>query len=416
MKRDKYLVEPAREAGLEGTVVQHQGIPLLRTSERNDFKRCPWMWQETWGKGYGSRRVPTWAWFGTAIHAGLEARYPIGVKRGKISAMLEAFEESVGEETGRIWTENPNAILEEAEVVDAKELGRAMLLGYVEKYGEDTEWEVVHTEQPFQINVPDPNDESKVLVVYAGTWDFLGRNRSTKEFWIWDHKTRKSFPQRWDFYDLNDQAGSYLWVAPEVLRHLGVFGKKDRIEGLVFNALKKHMPDNRPRNEQGLATNKPLKADYQAVLDDAEIPYGTRDPISVLHRLAGEAGLTVYGAVSKVQPAELFHRAEVYRSPLERVVQGQRVQQEAAWMDAVRTGKMPAFKVPTEDCVRCKIFDYCMTHEQDPAEGAEMRAATMMPRDYYSDHARAMSLKGGIDLSATKPTTKKKKKEKHGSA
>ena len=58
--------------------------PLIRTSERKDFKRYPWYWREHWVKGLSSRRVPTWSWFGTAIHKGLEARYPEGAVRGSV--------------------------------------------------------------------------------------------------------------------------------------------------------------------------------------------------------------------------------------------------------------------------------------------------------------------------------------------
>lgn len=372
---------------------------MLRTSERNDFKRCPWLWQETWMKGFGTRRVPVWSWFGSAVHTAMEVRYPIGVKRGKLGDVLDAFDEAVKDLTGRIWTETPNAILDEEEVVDAKELGRAMLIGYVEHYGNDTEWEVIHTEQPFQIEVEHPFKKGKVLVVYAGMWDALMRHRKTKAFWLWDHKTRKSFPSSWEFYDINDQGGSYLWVAPEVLRFLGVFGKKDSIEGLVFNALKKTMPDSRPRNADGLATNKPTKAHYEAALHEAGVATPSRTTIAQLHLIAEQAGLTVLGDVSARQQGDLFHRAEIYRTQEERVKQANRVQNEALAMSLVRKGKMDAWKTPTEDCVRCKIFEYCQADEASREEGQEMKSALMIPRDYYADHSRDMSLKGGIDLS-----------------
>ena len=70
-------------------------LPLVRTSERNDFKRCPWLWYQSWVVGLTTRRNPTWAWFGTAIHAGLEARYKKGNKRGSVKKMLEAFTDTI---------------------------------------------------------------------------------------------------------------------------------------------------------------------------------------------------------------------------------------------------------------------------------------------------------------------------------
>lgn len=379
-------------------VVDGDSIPTLRTSERNDFKRCPWMWQETWLAGYGSRRVPTWAWFGTAIHAALEVYYPIGVKRGKLGDTLDAFEASVGKETGRIWTESPNAILDEQEVVDAKELGRAMLIGYAERYGQDTEWEVIHTEQPFQIDVAHPTKPEQNLVVYAGTWDSLMRHRHSKEFWLWDHKTRKTFPSDWSFYNINDQAGSYLWVAPEVLRHMGIFGPKDSIEGLVFNALKKSIPDTRPVNAEGLSTNQPKKEHYLRALEAADVHIPAKALVSDLAELAESFKVKVFGDPSLRQPVDLFHREEIYRSQEERVKQAERVQQEAIAMRDIRTGKRKAWKTPTEECVRCKIYEYCEADEANINEGKEMRDTILMRRDYYADHHRAMVDKG-IDLT-----------------
>jgi hypothetical protein len=336
-------------------------LPLLRTSERNDFKRCPWLWQETWLKGLSTKRVPTWSWFGTAIHRGLEVWYQPGTKRGKLGDVLDAFEESVGAETGKVYTQGGE--LDDVEVEDGRELGREMLKGYVDHYGKDSEWEVIHPEQSFQIDVPHPTKEGKTIVVYAGTWDLLARNRRTKEFWLWDHKTRKQFMQNWEFYNINDQAGSYLWVAPEILRHLGIFGKKDKIEGLVFNLLRKKMPDPRP--------------------------------------FRVEAGRRIYlnqnGSDSKMQPAPLFHREIIERYQVERVAQAKRVQQEALWMKDIRQGKREAFKTPTEDCVRCSLFDYCSLDEYSKEEAAEFARFNLIWRDKYADHREAME-RGGVVL------------------
>lgn len=376
------------------------GVQMLRTSERSDWRRCPWRWDHVWNKGLRKNSSPTWAWFGTAIHAGLEARYVPGKKRGSLTEMLDAFFASVGDQEGNIYVDVEGDDLEEAEaaVVDAKVLGEAMLRGYVAEYGEDSEWEVIHTEQPFQITVPHPETDAP-LVAYAGTWDVLMRNRFTKAFWLWDHKTRKTFPKNWSFYNINDQSGSYIWVAPEVLKFLGVFGPKDRIEGLIFNALKKALPDERPRNSAGEATNKPLKAHFVNAIQEAtgETLVGRW----TLERLTAEAerlGIRVVGDVSKRQPVPLFHREESTRSDQERVRQAQRVQSEAIMMEKQRTGVLPLWKNPTEDCVYCPMFDLCEMDEQDPESAAQF-ASTMYTRvDPYRDHREDMVLKGGVTL------------------
>jgi hypothetical protein len=368
-------------------------LPLLRTSERKDFKKCPWLWQQSWESGLTTINAPTWSWFGTAIHKGLEVYYPPGRKRGKKADVLDAFLESVGDQTGRIWTEGGE--VSDVEVEDARELGKAMLLGYIEHYGKDSHWEVIHGEQPFQIDVPHPSGDGSVLAVYAGTWDLVIRDIRTGEYWVVDHKTRKTFPSNWEFYEIDDQAGSYLWVAPEVLRHMGIFGKKDSVRGLIFNALKKAMPDTRILDENGMAHNAPNKKHFYEALEKFYDLNPLRLPsLAVLRDLAAEQGITVLGDISARQPVPLFHREEIERADIERARQGQRVQQEVMWMNAIRRGELEAFKTPTEDCVRCILFEYCKSEEYDPEEGREIRNATLRHRDPYRDHREAFEANG----------------------
>ena len=332
--------------------------PLLRTSERKDFKRCPWLWHVTWHKRMVSKRVPTWAWFGTAIHKGLEAYYKPGRKRGSMKVMLEAFEASLEGEVRRIYLDGGQ--LDEQERVDGLELGREMLIGYVQHYGKDTEWEVLQPEMAFQIDVPHPTKKGRTLVVYAGQIDAVMRNLRTGEIWLWDHKTRKAFLSQWSYLELDDQPGSYLWVAREVLLHKELIDEDETIEGIIFNFLRKALPDQRETNDAGEALN--------------------RD-----------------GSVSKRQPAPRYHREEVYRNVHELVSLAHRVQDEAVVMDKVRRGKLPIFKTPMEDCSRCKIFDYCCLHESDPEAAAEFAKETMMKRDPYADHREDME-RGGLAL------------------
>jgi hypothetical protein len=385
---------------------QRSGIPLLRTSERNDFKRCPWMWHQSWNRGLTSSRTPTWSWFGSAWHKGMEARYIPGTKRGSLLDAIGAFEEALDGEVRRVYTEGYS--IDEVDIVDGRKLGEAMMRGYYRHYGKESEWEVIHTEQTFQIDVVDPADASKVLVTYAGTWDALMWNRLTKTFWVWDHKTRKSFPARWEFYDINDQAGSYLWVAPEILRHLGVFSKKDELEGLVFNAARKAMPDTRPVNPMtGKATNKPTKDHYLEVFTAKGLNIPPRATLAVLADMAETLNIRVYGADSAVQPQALFHREEIWRSPEERVKQAKRVQAEAAAMAAMRRGDLPLWKTPTEDCVRCQLFEYCSVDEQNQSEGEFFAESAMKRRDPYRDHRTDFALRG-VSLASPGKSAKKK--------
>lgn len=376
-------------------------IRLMRTSERGDMS-CPWKWYHTWVKKLAVNRTPTWAWFGLAVHKAMEVRYPIGTRRGHMADVLDAFDEAMGKELRKIYTGGQE--VDDEEVHDAGLLGRAMLIGYEQRYGLDQRWQVLHSEQPFQIDVHDPFT-GDLIVVYCGTFDMIVYDRHTKRFYVVDHKTRRSFPASWTFLDLNKQAGSYLWVAPEVLEHLGIFkkGKPNHyLSGIIFNMLRKAMPDTRPLNAEGLACNLPKKVDYVEALGSVGLLAADGKPLMKanmerLEELAREAKLTVLGEPSAKQPTPLFARYTSTRTVEERVRQAQHVANEARIMHLMRTKQIPINKQPSEDCTRCQLFDMCQLDEQDPAQGREYAAAVMHRRDPYKDHRLAMK-RSGIEL------------------
>lgn len=356
-----------------GFLVEVDGVPVpvLRTSERKDFRRCPWLWEQHWLNGLSPARPPTWSIFGLAMHKALEVRYCPGRKRAPLADAQAAFldaldgeirkvgvdvfdeeyerQEQAAEETGRKVT-----------LLPAHELGPAMLAHYVEVYGEDDDWEVIHNEQPFQINVPYPQDwgprfAGRTMVVYAGTWDVLMWNRRTKEFWLWDWKTCRKLPNpRLLFMD--DQRGAYLWVAKEVLVHQGILSRRDVISGIYFQYLRKALKDPRPTNRAGESLNKD-------------------------------------GSVSLKQPSPRFLRLDSPRSPEQVVRQARRVQAEAVTMEGMRTGELPIYKNMTHECDRCILFDMCDAHESGD-DWELIRDQLYVVRDPYADHREAMTAHG----------------------
>lgn len=367
-------------------------VPMIRTSERGDFLDCQFYWWHHWERGLTSRRVPTWAWFGSAIHKALEVRYPVGNRRGGLADVLAAFEEAVGEHTGRIWEKGGE--LDEEEIHDGKLLGIAMLKEYVRFYGLDKHWQVIHTEQPFQIDVRHPVT-GRLIAVYCGTWDLLIWDRVDKVYRLVDHKTRAQFKTDWSFYDLNNQGGSYLWVAPEVLTALGLIKKTDVIDGIVFNMLRKAMPQ--PVAEDGIRYNQPKKQHFLEALARAHVvDLPAKPTLTALAARAQAEGLTVRGDARAVQPTPLFARYTTHRGDQQRVNQGLRVLNEAKHMDLLRRGKLPILKHPTEDCVRCPIFDYCQLDEVDKAEAEEYAATMLVVQDPYADHREAMQDNGFV--------------------
>ena len=364
-------------------------VPLIRTSERKDFKHCQFFWWHHWQNGLTTHRAPTWAWFGTAIHKALEARYPVGTRRGGIADVLAAFEEALGEETRRVWSAGDE--LDDEEVHDARLLGIEMLKGYVHHWGLDKHWQVLHTEQPFQIDVRHPVT-GRLIAIYCGTWDLFLWDSVDKVHRLVDHKTRKTFLSDWRFYDLDDQGGSYLWVAPEVLRHLGLLSRRDHIDGIEFNILRKAMPQ--AAAEDGIVYNKPKKEHFIRALELAGADLPVRQTLPALLKLATEKGLDVKGDPRAKQPTPYYHRHTTRRTEEERVKQGLKVIDEARHMDLVRRGQLPLLKHTGEHCARCPLFDFCLLDEQDPTEAQAYAATMLAQRDPYGDHREAFEGSG----------------------
>lgn len=340
--------------------------PLLRNSESKDFWRCWWLWWEHWVNGTSPLRAPTWSVFGVAWHASLEYVYqhPKRTKRLYLEAQdvfLEHLDDTarrVGIDDWEDYEEDQNEN-KRVKLVPAKELGPKMLVNYWDHYGPEREWEFIHTEQPFQINVPAPGaPRSHTLVVQAGTWDALAWHRPTRRYWLWDHKSAKAMPAP-EYLELDDQAGTYLWVAKRVLLHKGLLERRDKISGIVFNYAKKHPGDDRPRNQYGEALNKD-------------------------------------GSVSKRQPTDLFLRYETVRTPQQQVALARRVQNTAMIMNRIRSGELPLVKNTTKDCPRCVLFDLCVAHESGE-DWQYLRDQMYTKRDLYEDH-RADMERGGVEL------------------
>lgn len=372
-------------------------LPILRTSERRAFKRCPakWWWAYREGlKPKGAEKTPLW--FGTGVHLGLAEWYLPGTKRGPHPA--ETFAKFAGDAVTAIKTADAD---EEtlAQYVDGKELGIAMLEGYVKRYGTDPQWEFIQAEQAFDLDVPWPDadrqaiwvvDKGSVMLRYAGTFDGVYRDLVTGRIELLETKTAKAIQT--SHLSLDDQAGSYWAVASHTLAARGLIKRGERIAGINYNFLKKALPDDRPRDAEGYATNKPLKAHYVNALRDID-GWTAKDlgkkTIDELDSIAAANHILVLGDRSKVQPGELFHREMVHRTSAEHRTQLRRIQDEALHMQAVKEKLLPVIKNPTRDCVwDCDYFTMCELQERG-GDYETHKSVAYRVEDPYADHRKS---------------------------
>lgn len=357
-------------------------IPTLRNSERHDFKRCPQRWWWGWREGLRPLRDANPLWFGQGIHLALSEWYLPGSKRGPHPR--ETWENFVADEERFIPVDYEE---DEYKLIEAKALGTAMLDSYINRYGKDNTWDVIATEKTFQMPIKTLSGKGK-LVNFVGTWDGVYRDKSSGEIWLMEHKTAKAIFL--NHLPLDDQAGAYFMVATAALRAQGLIGPKEELSGIMYNFLRKALPDTRPVNADGLSTNKPTKVHHVAAIVEAD---STIDPadlskktIDDLMYIARKMNLVVCGEPSKHQPSPLFHREPVWRSSGERISTYEHIQAEALHMRAMKAGRLPLYKNPTRDCSwDCSFYRMCVVHEsgEDWEEYAE---AEFTKKDPYADH------------------------------
>lgn len=361
-------------------------LQMLRTSERGQFKRCPWAWDKSYRQGLRLKQEQVGPlWLGTGIHLALAEWYIPGRKRGRHP--LETWEEYCDNE----YTKLKADIDGEEAWVDSKALGIEMLTNYLKKWGEDEEWEIIAPEQRFSVNVEHPNRKGTAIRNFVGTFDGVYRNLATGKLHLMDHKTAAQIKTAHLFND--EQAGGYVTVAEYSLKKQGLIKPKEEIWGITFNFLRKGFStDDRPKNPDGLFTNKPTKSHYIAQLSEA---FGPEDEesgmawdklsLKALEEAANAEGMVVYGEVSKNQGTPLFHREEVRRTRTEKRRMLQRIGEEAVMMDAVDSGLLPLLKTPADHCSWCQFKDLCSLDEQG-GDVDEFRKFTYNVTDPYSDH------------------------------
>ena len=331
---------------------------MLRNSERSTYRRC----RQKWAWSYLEQREPKARRgalsFGSLVHAALEVYYPPGAKRGPHPA--EAFAEMYDAQQDEFeqWDEEGNRI-------PARDLGITMLTEYVNLYGADTFLEIVAPEQTYAIDVL--NKKGEYLATMVGTFDALAYNVKTGRYVLLEHKTAKSIEEVQINSGYGEQGLTYFWAADITLHHIGALPADEHVDGVLFNFLRKAVPDQRPRNSEGHYLNKPKKDALVRACKQEGLPLtGTMEALA--QRLTGigwsDAKIARLGEVSKIQPSPLFNRQELLLGPHEMQRINTRIRNEAWEMGQVRDGKLPIYKNPTKDCSwDCPFYTACELHE-----------------------------------------------------
>jgi hypothetical protein len=377
------------------------GVVHVRNSERGTLDKCPQRWWWAWREGLRAKETATPLWFGTAIHEALADYYRPGVKRSK--DYIDKFRESADMEAEYVRVNLGG--LDEDKWVDARSLGEQMLTGYVEHYGRDRYWDVIATEQSFELAIPWLDEDTKDPVerllirnmkkrglefrffILNGTFDGVYRDKQDKRTKLMEHKTAAAISV--GHLTMDNQAGTYHLVAQTVGRTQGWLGPRENIQEITYNFLRKGMPDERPRDKAGYACNKPTKAHFVLALEEAGIDWPKNPTLAVFEDLANKHGLAVVGDRSKRQPAPLYMRHPVKKTPAMRRTQLARLKGDVTEMALLEAGLLSVRKSPNRDtCAFCEFKDMCELHETQ-AGWVEYRNAMFRSTDPYEDHRKA---------------------------
>jgi hypothetical protein len=358
---------------------------MVRTSERLLFKRCRWAWDRDFNDRLRPRRTAPALRFGSLVHSALEAYYKPGTKRGPAPAKTfwRLFQADV-EEQGALGYHD-----EDGKWSDAGEMGVQLLEDYVVEYGKDERYEVVMTEQAFQVPILHPKT-GRLVATYTGILDGIWRDLNDGLLFVEDHKTAAVINTT--HLALDEQAGAYWTFGQDWIRERGLLKPDEELAGMLYNFLRKAKRDDRPQNADGHYLNKPAKA----VLLEAALKLPVKkervkklpvdDLIKLIDKRHGKGAAAQLGEISKDQPAPRFYREKVWRDEADREAVRARVLEELREMRLVRRGKLTAYKNPgAMTCNMCGYRDICELHETGH-DWEEVMHQTMETWDPYAAH------------------------------
>lgn len=316
-------------------------LPLIRHSERVDFKRCPkkWFWRWRMGlvpkaKTFGALELGTW------VHSAFQDWYG-QPNRGKEGLSLTEWFESVAE-TDILAAQvhgAPQFVIDKAE--ELVELGKAMMGAYEKRYGSDPGVNVLAVEIPLEFTI---TLAEELVAVHKLKPDMVYSDEHG-DVWLMEHKTAAQI--RLEHLPIDDQARPYVAMAEPALRKAGIISRGQQFKGVMYNFVRKALPDERETNALGQALNK-------------------------------------NGSVSARQPTPTLIRHPVTLSRAARAIALRRLRIEATLVTSMtrslrekRIEPLYLPKTPHSSCPKlCPFFTMCVVEEQ----GGDIKS---MQRDMY---------------------------------
>ncbi len=326
-------------------------IAVIRTSDRQLFKRCrrKWGWHSPLRKNLAVSDNPSYFWLGTGGHFAMEDYHGYNVYGHPVEA-FRAYVDACRTLYGRTKQGLPDDWEEQSTLCE----------GVLEHYliwakNRDTYKTVWIDGEPqveitCHIPLPIPPPEGYDKVVYQLTLDRLVEIEN--EYWIQDWKFYKTFSQ--GGLDLDAQMTAYVWGANTIFQK--------PIAGAILHEFRKALP-KAPRI---LASGKLSTAEKQMTT----------------HGLYREAIIEIYGDVAKAPMPyvnclndlaaresadrdDFIKRGHTRRTDLQLQAEGTKILMEATEMC---DPNLPLYTNATRDCNwDCSLRDICIMIDRDDA-------------------------------------------------
>lgn len=243
------LANPPRPKGWQAPPIEEaqEGDVIITHSEIDAFRRCQLMWmlayKDKWRIPEGEREDGHALTKGSLYHDVMEIHYT-GLKhiQDGVWGQEQGLDHIARNVAALLW---PQDGTEQSEL---QSLVWWMYQGYVERYGNDPQWEILAVEVKFQARLR-TRDGKPTKYLLKGKLDLVIRDRKTGKIWIVDHKSGANLPDQMEL-DIADQFGLYAWL----LREAGI-----PVIGAIHSANRTtRNQGDRPENQD--ENGEPLKA------------------------------------------------------------------------------------------------------------------------------------------------------------
>jgi hypothetical protein len=296
------------------------------------------------------------------MHEALAAWYQKGHKRDGtlaahfVAAALNAISNAA--EDGA-----PEYVIEKAEELCS--LGEAMAEAYEKHYGADEGVYVITAEIPLAFSLAH-SDTGELIAMHKLKPDLVFADENN-DIWLMEHKTAKQVAT--EHLVIDDQARPYGAMAESALRKLGIIKKRQQFRGILYNFLRKALPDLRQQNAKGQYLNKD-------------------------------------GSVSKRQPSPFFVRKPITMSIKAKMKTLYRVREETVDITLktleLRTKELSPDrlpKTPHKSCAKtCQFFAMC-TIEEEGGNYLDMERAMFVRRDPYKYEEESTEERLGFEIT-----------------